>query len=357
MDKPFFEKAIVLWNVIEDFKHSETYERYERLKTELPNCAEHLHDDDVERILNCLVVEWRGIFSQYNSPAARKSVAEKMSRVRLLAASLLEELNSSDVAIFQDLLTEKWELANFLFANYSQGVVNLIGKDIYETDEDFSALKRQILSLVQAADFALNEDEFRSAPHAPKDNRRLEVSECLANAWVTIHLLAGCSLEDSLPSGRNGGLRWCFDMFQELNDAHCESIQFGRTSQHSTKRPTDLDQRVAKLYSDFMRDTDEDPSQNHSVVSANEFKDVSSAPKDWKASSFYKAINNYFKEVKNGEREDFPNETRSWSCLFFDSELAFEFIVRGADLRCTACVQRGEFPTHVLEDLGERRGK
>ena len=351
MARRFFEKSVQIWDAVDWFKESITYAKFQALGDVLPLAARALHKDDRDRILNTLIETWREIFSPRRSPTLRKELSIKLKKVGEAALELYELLEADSPPSFESTISESWESFDHLILNDMHLRVNPDGFLEGEL-ADFDALKRQIFALVGAVSLARSGDGMSFDPYAPKDPRRHEIASALADAWTTVHLLSGANLEDSVPSGANGGFRWCYEMLGELGDMHPVRPSSQRKASEAPKEKG-YQHRAKAAFERLQKSRERLLTQVATVEEEDGFSITAFETKSWTYDSLCKAISSYVNDIRSGQHEGFPIEDSEWTQLNLNSKLGFAFIEFGAGLSWREEVIDPELPADLLPAFEE----
>ena len=351
MARRFFEKSVQIWDAVDWFKESITYAKFQALGDVLPVGARGLHKDDRDRILNTLIESWREIFSPKRSPTLRKELSIKLKKVGEAALELYELLEGDSPPSFESTISECWESSDHLILNNMQ--LRLAPDGSLEGEwADFDALKRQIFALVAAVDLAQGGDGMRFDPYAPKDPRRHEIAAALTDAWTTVHLLSGANLEDSVPSGTNGGFRWCYEMLGDLGDMHPVRPTSPAKASEAPKEK-DYEHRARAAFERLQKSRERMLTHVANVEEEDGFSFAAFETKSWTYDSVCKAISSYVNDIRSGQHEDFPAADCEWTQLNLSSKLGFTFIEFGAGLSWREEIIDAELPADLLPAFEE----
>ncbi|MEH6487153.1 hypothetical protein [Hyphomonas oceanitis] len=343
---PYFEPAPLIWDHVSWFRSSRTYEKFQALKTQLPDDTRNLAESDRDRILDCLIRSWRSIFEGDNSPSRRKEISKRSKKVRRLALELFAELDFDSPPGFEARLSNDWAAADLIIRNdFVLSSSAMSEQEFYQAD--FDVFKRQVLALVAGVDLLHSRDGMKFEAHAPKDPRRNQIAEVMADVWITIGLLNHKTLQQSLPTGSNGGVNWCHDMFSSLCEAHrpLSGKQIGPTSPYAGLHPDSKE--YSQLALERFRKSRE-WAGGANIEDDDQFCLDELEIKRWSPESLSKAITEYLTSVRCGSYEGFPLGPSDWEKVNLNSELAFEFIQCGANLNFKEDVLYLHFSSHSL---------
>ena len=234
-----------------------TLEIMQIAEAKLHSSFSDVHSADVDRALYCLA---SNVFDELSDKARKRNEPDQIKllvEIAELSARLAKRLNGLDSDIELTELPYFWKQLLLQDGN-TRGfkLQTEIG-----ASENFSVMRLQS-QLEGFANVAAAVAEIRKRgrnAYRPKDDSIVTVALATMTFWMSLSLLTGATVANSLPNGRNGGSKWCIEFMLAACDA--SNRRLGTDFQWTDSTVLNVLSRVKNMLSELLCDGKNTESQ------------------------------------------------------------------------------------------------
>lgn len=351
--KPFFTRRPSPADFIDLLKFSPEEQALSWLRKALPKWALQIHEDDLERVVRGLSDAGYQIWDISNSPTASLKFSKHIDSLLEPSARLLEVFEHPNFEIFESLFAHQWKISmDVARAGETKEAFTLSREDEAfrsQAWKDFDQLRMGIAAIKRAVDLNKRVHAAKYGTHKPRDDRRYEMARAILSAWISMRLLVGASLKDAVPTGRNGGFRWCYEALEALHKCFTVPPAVPHIDWEDLNTESEpLSPKLNEAIGDGKGFRFDDPESISEIVS--ERRDEMDI-RTWSEESFQVMLRESIVELKTLSEEDFRIAQTDWRDIYLKDRLGFYIVSSSLDVVFSDELLDDGFP---LEDLLER---
>lgn len=331
--KPYFTRRSPPADFIKLLRFSPEEQALTWLREVLPTWALEIHEDDLDRLVRGLIRAAYEIWDASNSPTSSLRFSNHVESLLKPSARLLEIFDHPDFEVFESKFSELWKLSlEFMRAEEIGKTFSYSGGETFKrkAEEDLDQFRKGLEAIESVVAQLKSDHEENHGKNKPRDDRRYYLAEEILWSWISMRLLAGSSLQEAIPTGRNGGFRWCYEALEALHKhltvpppvphINYEDLNIG------SEPPSPKVKRAigeVKVFS-----FDHSQSIAEIVSERRDEMDV----RTWSEESFQVMLRKSISELKKLSEKDFHIAHTDWQKIYIRDRLAFYIVSRSLNV-------------------------